>query len=129
MTTGGYPSSAGTLSGAFGRYKPIAVLGRGGMATVYLAAATGHAGFTKLVVVKELKPEVAEDPEFMAMFLDEARLAARLSHPNIVQTYEVSGEADRHAIVMEYLDGQPLSRIRSKIAEFKEKGEAVMLRI
>jgi serine/threonine-protein kinase len=121
--------SSSTLSGTFGKYKPIAVLGRGGMATVFLAAATGPAGFTKLVVVKELKPELAEDPEFMAMFLDEARLAARLSHPNIVQTYEVSGEAGRHAIVMEYLDGQPLSRIRSKIAEFGDKGEAVMLRI
>jgi serine/threonine-protein kinase len=122
-------ASVPSIMGAFGKYKPIAVLGRGGMATVYLAAATGPAGFTKLVVVKELKPELAEDPEFMAMFLDEARLAARLSHPNIVQTYEVSGDNDRHAIVMEYLDGQPLSRIRSKIADFGAHGEAVMLRI
>lgn len=122
-------SDASGLSGTFGKYKPIAVLGRGGMATVFLAAATGPAGFTKLVVVKELKPELAEDPEFMAMFLDEARLAARLSHPNIVQTYEVAGDGGRQAIVMEYLDGQPLSRIRSRIADFGDQGEAVMLRI
>lgn len=118
-----------TFSGSIGRYKPIADLGQGGMAKVYLAAASGPGGFTKLVVIKELKPELAEDPEFMAMFLDEARLAARLSHPNIVQTFEVQTTNDRHAIVMEYLDGQPLSRVRAKIGELGEFGTAVQLRI
>jgi serine/threonine-protein kinase len=113
----------------FGKYRPIAVLGRGGMATVYLAASSGPAGFTKLVVVKELRHELSEDPEFMQMFLDEARLAARLHHPNVVQTYEVTGEGGRHAIVMEYLDGQPLSRLRSKFVELGADGVAYHLRI
>jgi serine/threonine-protein kinase len=117
------------LSGSFGKYRPIAELGRGGMATVYLAAASGPGGFTKLVVIKEIKPELAEDPEFLAMFLDEAKLAARLSHPNIVQTFEVQESGNRHAIVMEYLDGQPLSRVRSKVADLGEYGTAVQLRV
>jgi serine/threonine-protein kinase len=113
----------------FGKYRKIAVLGRGGMATVYLAAAQGPGGFTKLAVVKELKPELAEDPEFMAKFLDEARLAAMLSHPNVVQTFEVLTEADHHLIVMEYLEGQPLSRVRSKLAELGEVGIVAQLRV
>ena len=78
--------SAGRM---FGKYRTLAVLGHGGMATVYLAAAQGPGGFSKLVVVKELRPELAEDPEFRQMFLAEARLAARLHHANVVQTYEV----------------------------------------
>ena len=95
-----------------GRYRRLAELGRGGMATVYLAAARGPSGFTKLVVLKELRPDLAQDAEFRSMFLDEARLAARLNHPNVVQTYEVGEDGDRQVIVMEYLEGQPLSRAR-----------------
>ena len=124
-------SAAGPVS--FGKYRRIAVLGRGGMATVYLAAAQGPGGFTKLAVVKELKPELAEDPEFMAKFLDEARLAAMLSHPNIVQTFEVLTEAEQHLIVMEYLEGQPLSRVRSKLVDpqtgFGAAGVTAQLRV
>lgn len=99
---------------SFGRYQPIAVLGYGGMAAVYLASALGPANFTKLVVVKELRPELAQDPDFREMFLDEARIAARLHHPNVVQTYEVMDDPAM-AIVMEYLDGQPLSRVRQRM--------------
>ncbi|MEA2749443.1 MAG: eukaryotic-like serine/threonine-protein kinase, partial [Myxococcales bacterium] len=95
-----------------GRYRRLAELGRGGMATVYLAAARGPQGFTKLVVLKELRPDLAQDAEFRSMFLDEARLAARLNHPNVVQTYEVGEDGNRQVIVMEYLEGQPLSRAR-----------------
>jgi serine/threonine protein kinase len=95
-----------------GRYRRLAELGRGGMATVYLAAARGPQGFTKLVVLKELRPDLAQDAEFRTMFLDEARLAARLNHPNVVQTYEVGEDGQRQVIVMEYLEGQPLSRAR-----------------
>ena len=98
-----------------GRYRRLAELGRGGMATVYLAAARGPQGFTKLVVLKELSPDLAQDAEFRTMFLDEARLAARLNHPNVVQTYEVGEDNGRHVIVMEYLEGQPLSRARKAL--------------
>ena len=98
-----------------GRYRRLAELGRGGMATVYLAAARGPQGFTKLVVLKELSPDLAQDADFRTMFLDEARLAARLNHPNVVQTYEVGEDSGRHVIVMEYLEGQPLSRARKAL--------------
>ncbi|HEY2364800.1 MAG TPA: protein kinase, partial [Polyangiaceae bacterium] len=103
-------------SKVFGKYRPIAELGRGGMAVVYLAASQGPRGFTKLVVVKELKEEFTEDAEFTSMFVDEARLAARLNHPNIVQTYEVEEQQGHFFIVMEYLEGQPLSQTRSRLA-------------
>jgi eukaryotic-like serine/threonine-protein kinase len=113
----------------FGRYRPIAVLGHGGMATVYLATAQGPAGFTKLVVAKELRPELAGDPEFRSMFLDEARLAARLHHPNIVQTFEVLDEDVQLVIVMEYLDGQPMNRVRQRMAGGDPQATGAMLRI
>ena len=86
------------------------------MAVVYLAASQGPRGFSKLVVVKELKEEFTHDPEFTSMFVDEARLAARLNHPNIVQTYEVEEQQGHFFIVMEYLEGQPLSQTRSRLA-------------
>ncbi len=86
------------------------------MAVVYLAASQGPRGFSKLVVVKELKQEFTQDLEFTSMFVDEARLAARLNHPNIVQTYEVEEQDGRFFIVMEYLEGQPLSHTRTRLA-------------
>jgi serine/threonine-protein kinase len=79
---------------------------------VYLAVADGPSGFQKLVVLKALKKNLADDRELRAMFLSEARLAARLQHPNIVQTYEViEGDDGTPIIVMEFLDGQPLSQM------------------
>ena len=94
-----------------GRYRVLSELGRGGMANVYLAVAQGPGGVNKLVVLKALLPELASEPESLTMFLDEARLAAQLNHPNVVQTYEVGTEGDRHVMVMEYLEGQSLSAI------------------
>ncbi len=99
---------------AVGRYRIISLLGEGGTAEVYLAAADGPSGFCKLVVLKTLKAHLASDEEFRSMFLREARLAARLHHPNIVQTNEVLEPPDgigAPVIVMEYLDGQPLSQL------------------
>jgi serine/threonine-protein kinase len=97
------------------KYRPIAEIGRGGMGEVYLTVAHGVAGFKKLVVLKRARPDVAEEPGCVAMFLDEARLAARLNHPNVVQIYEAGQNAGRYFIEMEYLDGQPLHRIRDRI--------------
>jgi serine/threonine-protein kinase len=101
------------------RYRLLAELGEGGMANVYLAVAKGPAGFNKLVVLKLLRPHLANDPDTLEMFLHEARLAARLNHPNVVQTYEVGMEAGRHGLIMEYLDGQSLAAIcsRSRLVE------------
>jgi eukaryotic-like serine/threonine-protein kinase len=94
-----------------GKYRIVSELGRGGMANVYLALARSAGGVSKLVVLKALRQEIAEEAGSLRMFLDEARLAAQLNHPNVVQTYEVGTEGDRHVIVMEHLEGQPLSRI------------------
>ncbi len=114
----------------FGKFRPLAVLGRGGMANVYLAVSSGPGGFNKLVVVKELKPELADDPEFKTMFLEEARLAARLIHPNVVQTYEVIDAPDLNAFVMEYLDGQPMNRVRTRLQQMgRELALGAQLRI
>jgi serine/threonine protein kinase len=98
-----------------GKFKLIAELGRGGMSEVYLAVIAGPAGFNKLVVVKLIKAELAEDPDFISMFLEEARLSARLSHPNVVQTNEVGEFNGRYYIAMEYLEGQAYSRILHRL--------------
>jgi serine/threonine-protein kinase len=106
------PASGGNT---LGKYRLIAELGHGGMAEVYLAVVRGPAGFNKLMVIKQIRPQLAEDPEFLGMFLDEARLAARLSHPNVVQTIEVGQDGERYFIAMEYLEGQPLNRILHRL--------------
>ncbi|WP_437623426.1 protein kinase domain-containing protein [Sorangium sp. So ce1151] len=94
-----------------GRYRLVAKLGRGGMADVFLAVSRGPGSFNKLVVVKCLRVGMAEDPRYVLMFLDEAKLSARLNHPNVIQTYEIGGESGGYFIVMEYLEGQPLKDI------------------
>jgi eukaryotic-like serine/threonine-protein kinase len=96
-----------------GRYQLVAEIGRGGMGDVYLAVAAGPAGFEKLVVLKTLQQVHAQDHGFVDMFMDEARLAARLSHPHIVQTNEVDVHDGIYFMAMEFLDGQPLQRLRS----------------
>ena len=93
------------------KHRILASLGEGGMARVYLSIARGPAGFNKLLVLKAIKEDLARDPEVLAMFLDEARLAARLSHPNVVQTLEIDELGGQPVIVMEYLQGQPLSKL------------------
>lgn len=99
-----------------GEFRLIAKLGRGGMADVYLAVRRGQFGFTKLVVVKRMRDDLIASPEgesVSLLLLDEARLGARLQHPNIVQTFEAGTEAGRPFLAMEYLDGQPLDRVLS----------------
>jgi tRNA A-37 threonylcarbamoyl transferase component Bud32 len=93
------------------RHRLLVELGRGGMGTVYLALAQGPAGFNKLKVVKHLSHELAEDFQFLNMFMDEARLAARLNHPNIVQTNEVGFDGRNYFIEMEYLEGETLESL------------------
>jgi serine/threonine-protein kinase len=94
-----------------GRYDFVTLLGEGGMSRVYLAVSRGPVGFNKLVVVKQLRPEMAFDREFVTMFIDEARIAARLSHPNVVQTYEVVEDGGQYLLAMEYLEGRTLAEI------------------
>lgn len=96
-----------------GRYDLIADLGHGGMADVFLAVlANGDdARFQKLMVVKLIRSELSAEPEFIEMFMDEARVAGRLSHPNVIQTLEAGADAGRHFIAMEYVEGQPVNRV------------------
>jgi serine/threonine-protein kinase len=101
-----------------GKYTPIARLGDGGMADVFLAIARGPMGFNKLAVVKRLKH--SEDASHVRMFLDEARLTARLNHPNIVHTYEVGEVHGKFFIAMEYLEGQSLRQLTRALAEKHE---------
>lgn len=110
-----HATTTGFEGNTLGKYRLLAELGRGGMAEVYLAVSQGPAGFNKLVVLKQLSASLAEDPEFLAMFLDEARLAARLSHPNVVQTNEVGHDGSRYFIAMEYLEGQPVNRVLHRL--------------
>ena len=100
-----------------GRYRILSELGRGGMSNVFLAVATGPGGVNKLVVLKALLSDLSTEAYALSMFMDEARLAAQLNHPNVVQTYEVGTEGDRHVIVMEYLEGQPLSGVVRRAAQ------------
>jgi serine/threonine-protein kinase len=90
---------------SLGRYRLCARLGRGGMAEVFLARLIGAGGFEKLVAVKRMYPHMSEDPQFVAMFLNEGRVAAELGHPNLCQIIEL-GEADGQLyIAMELLRG------------------------
>jgi serine/threonine protein kinase len=85
------------------------------MGDVFLAAVKGLEGFNKLVVIKRLRETLAEDGEMRMLFLAEGRLAARLNHPNVVQTNEVGEEQGSLYLSMEYLEGQPLSEINRKV--------------
>ena len=98
----------------FGRYELKAKIAQGGMAEVFLALQRGPGGFEKMVAIKQLLPELVEEPGFVEMFLDEARIVASLSHPNICQIYELGEEGGRHYIAMEYLSGPTLSRLWKK---------------
>src|SRR4051812_34184642 len=94
-----------------GRYALCAEIASGGMATVLLARQVGAAGFARFVAIKRAHERFARDPDFVAMFLDEARLVARIRHPNVVQTIDVVAEKDELFIVMEYVHGESLLRI------------------
>jgi len=112
------------------RYQPIAQIGRGGMAEVLLAMMDAGCGARRLVVLKRIWPELAADPEFMTMFLDEARLSVRMNHPNVVRTYEVMAHHGAEAtIAMEYLDGQPLTRVMNRLRGTAELSVPLRLRI
>jgi serine/threonine-protein kinase len=98
-----------------GRYRLVAPLGQGGMALVHLACAGEGAERRKLLVIKELRPELSAEPEFVGMFADEGRLAVMLNHGNVVQTYETFSAGGRHCMVMEFLDGQPLAAVVARL--------------
>jgi serine/threonine protein kinase len=104
-----------------GRYRILRHLATGGMAEVYLARTSGPHGFARHVVVKRIRPELARDPRFVRMFLDEARLAACLHHHNIVQVYDVGQDGDDHFFAMEYVHGEDLRQILAAVSKRGER--------
>src|SRR5436190_12038278 len=114
----GIPAGAGSLLGKrLGKYEILALLALGGTAEIYLARIGGTAGFEKYVVIKCLHDHLADDTEFVKMFLDEARLAAVLDHSNIVQTFELGEHEDRYYMAMEFLAGLSLAMIVRRATE------------
>ncbi|MBX3207239.1 MAG: serine/threonine protein kinase [Labilithrix sp.] len=93
------------------RYELLGELASGGMATVYLARMRRPMGFSRLVAIKCMHPQFAKDPSFVSMFMDEARLTARLRHPNIVPTLDIVHEDGHLLLVMEYVEGASLASL------------------
>lgn len=98
--------AAPLVIGRYAIYDPIAA---GGMATVHLGRSFGEAGFSRTVAIKRLHPHLARMPEFAASFVDEARIAARIRHPNVVPTIDVVSQNGELFLVMEYIEGATLS--------------------
>jgi eukaryotic-like serine/threonine-protein kinase len=105
-----------------GRYALHHEIAAGGMATVHLGRLLGPAGFSRTVAIKRLHAQYAKDPEFVSMFLDEARVAARIRHPNVVSTLDVVALEGELFIVMDYVEGESLSRL---VRQARAKGERV----
>ena len=109
MTASAREIASGTR---LGMYEVLRKLATGGMAEIYLARVRGNFEFEKLVVLKMILPHVADDPVFVQMFLDEARLAATLHHPNIATVYDVGEAAGTYFFAMEYVHGEDARTIR-----------------
>src|SRR5580698_2040686 len=109
-----------------GRYAIYGEIAAGGMATVHFGRLLGPVGFTRTVAIKQLYPHFARDAEFVAMFLDEARLAARIRHPNVIQTIDVVADNGELFLVMDYVESEPVSRL---IRLARGMGEPIPLRI
>src|SRR4051812_46771437 len=96
---------------SFGRYVLESPIARGGMATVYVARLVGAEGFTRIVAAKRLHPHFSDDPEFLTMFHDEAKVASRIHHPNVVPVLDVVIAEDELILVQEYVHGVPLDKL------------------
>src|SRR5512143_979876 len=103
-------ASEGPSSGrVIGRYVLYGEIAAGGMATVHFGRLLGQVGFSRTVAIKRLHPQFAKDPEFVSMFLDEARIAARIRHPNVVATVDVVATEGELFLVMDYVQGESLA--------------------
>jgi len=108
----GNAHEAGRVVGRYVLYDEIA---SGGMATIHLGRMIGQVGFARTVAIKRLHPHFAKDPEFVAMFIDEARLAAGIRHPNVVSTLDVVALEGDLFLVMEYVEGDSLSHLIKRV--------------
>jgi len=114
-------AASGLREGFIDKYQLIRLLGQGGMAEIYLARQQGPAGFERRVAIKRILPSFAKDAQFVHMFLTEARLVARLSHPNIVQIHELHERDGQYFIVMEYVEGHNLATMLTAARHAKER--------
>jgi serine/threonine protein kinase len=94
-----------------GRYAIHSRIASGGMATVHLGRLLGEGGFSRTVAIKRLHPHLADEPEFLSTMMDEAKLASRIHHPNVVPTLDIVSTGDELLIVMEYVRGESLTRL------------------
>ena len=104
-----------------GRYILHRQIARGGMATIHIARLMGDEGFSRIVAAKRLHPEFAEDSEFVAMFLDEARIASKVHHRNVVPVLDVVTTQDEVLLVQEFVHGAPLHWLLNKTRQMKER--------
>jgi serine/threonine protein kinase len=95
----------------FGRYALYDEIASGGMATIHIGRLLGPVGFSRTVAIKRLHAQFAKDPDFVSMFLDEARLAARIRHPNVIGTLDVVALEGELFLVMEYVPGESFARL------------------
>src|SRR5215468_329842 len=102
-----------------GKYQLLRKLATGGMAEVFLAKTDGPMGFEKMLVIKRILPHLAEDPQFVEMFLGEAKLAARLNHPNLVQLFDFGEAEGSYFIAMEYIDGPTLRLLLARARDMR----------
>jgi serine/threonine protein kinase len=113
------PSSA--AHERIGRYEVLRKIATGGMAELFLAKQVGMEGFERVVAIKRILAHLAYDEEFINMFRDEARIVAKLTHPNIVQIYDLGKAEDTYFIAMEYIPGRNLSSVAKKARAQGEK--------
>ncbi len=109
-----------------GRYALYGAIAAGGMATVHLGRLLGPVGFSRTVAIKRLHAQFASDPEFVSMFLDEARLAARIRHPNVVPTLDVVATGGELFLVMDYVPGESIARLSRAL---RDRHQTLPLRI
>ncbi len=107
----GRDDDVGTLPRVFGRYVLFDRIGKGGMAEIFLARADTALGGSRLCVVKQILPALSHDAQFEKLLIEEAKLAARLTHGNVVQVFDLGREDDRLFIVMEYVEGYDLNQL------------------
>ena len=103
--------NSGPPARRIGRYALFGEIASGGMATVYFGRLVGAVGFSRAVAIKQLHPQFAKSPEFVAQFLDEAQLTARIRHPNVVSVLDVVAREGELFVIMEFVEGEPLSRL------------------
>ncbi len=104
----------------FGRYVLYAPIARGGMATIHIARLVGDDGFSRIVAAKRLHPQFTEDPDFVEMFRDEAEIASRVHHPNVVPVLDIVADGEDVVLVQEYVHGVPLDRLFRVVASRAE---------